>query len=294
MSGVKFMIQRVDLHTHSNASDGTDTPAELVTRAHEAGLKAVALTDHDTLCGLAEGKATADRLGDIEFVRGVEVSTGTEQGEMHILGLWVPEDAGPLEEALAEMRARRGERNQRILDKLDTLGVHITMDEVLAQAGGESVGRPHIAMALQARGYVESITQAFDLYLGSTGKAYIPKDVMEPERAVSLMSGIGCSVIIAHPMLKPYPPGWIDEFVKRLLPFGLCGIEAWHSEHTDADARSCIGIARRYHLCVSGGSDYHGLNKPRIHLGIGYGSLMVTTDAFALLKHWREEQGLPC
>ena len=288
------MKQRVDLHTHTSASDGTDSPAELVDNARKAGLAAVAITDHDTLSGLAEASARARECGDIEFVRGVEVSTGTDQGEMHIVGLWVPEDCEPLEKALAAMRAKRGERNERILAKLDTLGIHLTMDDVLREAGGESVGRPHIARALVSAGHVRTITEAFDLYLGSTGKAYLAKDVMDPEEAVSIMAKIGCSVFIAHPMLKPYPPGWIEEFVKRLLPFGLCGIEAWHSEHTEADSRAVIGIARRHHLCVSGGSDYHGRNKPRISLGTGYGSLLVSTDAFGRLKQWREEQGLPC
>ncbi len=288
------MIQRVDLHTHTCASDGTDTPAQLVENARKAGLAAVAITDHDTLSGLDEAQRTAAQFNDIEFVRGVEVSTGTDQGEMHIVGLWVPKDCEPLENALAAMRARRGERNQRILEKLATLDIHLTMEDVLREAGGESVGRPHIARALITKGYVKTITEAFDKYLGSTGKAYLPKDVMNPEEAVSVMSHIGCSVFIAHPMLKPYPPGWIDEFVKRLLPFGLCGIEAWHSEHTEADSRAVIALARRFHLCVSGGSDYHGKNKPRIQLGTGYGSLFVTTDAYERLKDWRREQGLPC
>lgn len=288
------MIQRVDLHTHTCASDGTDTPAQLVENARKAGLAAVAITDHDTLSGLDEAQRTAAQFNDIEFVRGVEVSTGTDQGEMHIVGLWVPKDCEPLENALAAMRARRGERNQRILEKLATLDIHLTMEDVLREAGGESVGRPHIARALITKGYVKTITEAFDKYLGSTGKAYLPKDVMNPEEAVSVMSRIGCSVFIAHPMLKPYPPGWIDEFVKRLLPFGLCGIEAWHSEHTEADSRAVIALARRFHLCVSGGSDYHGKNKPRIQLGTGYGSLFVTTDAYERLKDWRREQGLPC
>lgn len=288
------MQQRVDLHTHTTVSDGTDTPAELVRNAYKAGLKAVAITDHDTFSGLAEAEATAAEYDDMEFIRGVEVSTGTPQGEMHIVGLWAPKDTGPLGEALADMRSRRVERNQRIVDKLRSQGVKITMDDVMKEGKGDSVGRPHIAMALKTLGYVTSISKAFDKYLGPTGSAYLPKEVMDPEKAVSLMSSVGCSVIIAHPYLKPYPPGWIEEFVKQLLPYGLCGIEAWHSEHTEEDSQSVLAIARRYHLCVSGGSDYHGKNKPRIALGTGYGSLYVSTDAFQLLKKWRIEHNLPC
>ncbi len=288
------MSQRVDLHTHSTASDGTDSPAELVHNAHLAGLRAVALTDHDTLSGLPEAQKAAAAYDDLEFVRGVEVSTGTGQGEMHIVGLWVPEDCEPLARALADMRAKRTTRNERIVDMLRSQGVAVTMDDVMARAGGESVGRPHIARTLMDLGYVKSIKMAFDRYLGPTGSAYLPKEVMTPERAVELMTSVGCSVIIAHPMLNPYPPGWIEEFVRSLLPFGLCGVEAWHSEHTDEDIQNVLAIARRYQLCVSGGSDYHGRNKPRIALGTGYGSLNVSSEALTLLKKWREERHLPC
>ncbi len=288
------MSERVDLHTHSTASDGTDSPTELVHNAHRAGLKALALTDHDTLSGLPEARKAASEYDDLEFVRGVEVSTGTSQGEMHIVGLWVPEDCQPLADALAAMRAKRTTRNERIVDMLQKQGVDITMDDVMARAGGESVGRPHIAMALRDKGYVTTISKAFDRYLGPTGSAYLPKEVMDPLKAVEIMSAVGCSVIIAHPMLKAYPPGWIEEFVKRLLPCGLCGIEAWHSEHTDEDTQSVLAIARRYELCVSGGSDYHGHNKPRISLGTGYGSLNVSAGALTQLKRWREAHHLPC
>lgn len=288
------MLRRVDLHTHSTASDGTDTPAELVRNAHKAGLAAVALTDHDTLSGLAEAQEEAKKLGDIEFVRGVEVSTGSDRGEMHILGLWVPDDAQPLEEVLDEMRLRRNDRNGRIIDTLRRIGCNITMDDVKAESGGDSVGRPHIARALVKLGYARNFKDAFDKFLAPGGKAYIPKDVLNPNDAVSLMSHLGCSVIVAHPMLKQAPPGWIDDFIRRLVPYGLCGIEAWHSEHTEADARACIAIARRNRICVSGGSDYHGRNKPRISLGSGYGSLLVTWDAYQMLRRWRLERGLPC
>ena len=169
------MLRRVDLHTHSNASDGTDTPSELIDKAHAAGLAAVAITDHDTLSGLPEAEREAQKYPDMEFVRGVEVSTGSDHGEMHILGLWVPRDAEPLEKALAEMRAKRGERNARIVEKLCRLGCPLSMDDVMKEAGGESVGRPHIAMALITKGYVKSMKEAFDKYLGRQAPPTCPR-----------------------------------------------------------------------------------------------------------------------
>ncbi len=284
----------VDLHTHSTASDGTDSPGELIDNAHKAGLRAVAISDHDTLYGLEEGKKAAAAYDNLDFVRGVEISTGSSQGDMHILGLWVPEDAEPLEKVLAEMRIKRTSRNERMVERIAAAGVSITMDDVMKEANGDSVGRPHIARAIVARGYARDLNDAFARYVGAGCATYIAKEVLRPEDAVSLLAKIGASPILAHPMLKPYPPGWIEEFVKKLIPFGLCGIEAWHSEHTDEDTQAVLAIARRYHLCVSGGSDYHGKNKPHISLGTGYGSLRVQAEAYERLLDWRREHNLPC
>ncbi len=284
----------VDLHTHSTASDGTDSPKELIDNAHKAGLRAVAITDHDTLSGLQEGQKAAASYDNFDFVRGVEISTGSSQGDMHILGLWVPEDAEPLEKVLAEMRVKRTSRNERMVELIAAAGVSITMDDVMKEANGDSVGRPHIARAIVTKGYAKDLNDAFARYVGAGCATYIAKEVLRPEDAVALLAKIGASPVLAHPMLKPYPPGWIEEFVKKLVPFGLCGIEAWHSEHTDEDTQAVLAIARRYHLCVSGGSDYHGKNKPHIALGTGYGSLCVQADAYERLLDWRKDHHLPC
>lgn len=283
----------IDLHTHSNASDGTDSPAELVAGAATAGLAAVALTDHDTLSGLDEAEDAARRQG-IEFIRGCELSTRTDYGEMHILGLWLPRQAPALENRLTDIRHKRDNRNARILEKLAGLGIAISMDELLHEAQGESVGRPHIAALLVKKGVVPSMKAAFDEYLGSSGRAYLPREVLEPEEAVRLMAGLGATVSLAHPCLKPVPPGWLEAFVLRLKDCGLSALEAYHSEHSDADIRTCVDLARRLDLGLSGGSDYHGRNKPRIRLGVGYGGLRVPTAILEDLKDRRRRQGLPC
>ena len=286
-------MQFIDLHTHSQASDGTDSPAELVAGAAAAGLAAVALTDHDTLSGLDEAEAEAGRH-HIEFIRGCELSTRTEHGEMHILGLWLPRQADALEARLADVRHKRDNRNAHILEKLATLGIAISMDELLHEAQGESVGRPHIAALLVKKGVVPSMDAAFREYLGSGGRAYLPKEVLEPEEAVRLMAGLGATVCLAHPCLQPLPPDWLEAFVLRLKACGLSAIEAYHSEHSDADIRACVDLAHRLGLGLSGGSDYHGNNKPRIRLGVGYGGLRVPLDILEDLKARRRQQGLPC
>ncbi|WP_300710863.1 PHP domain-containing protein [uncultured Desulfovibrio sp.] len=283
----------IDLHTHSQASDGTDSPAQLVRNAAAAGLAAVALTDHDTLSGLAEAEAAARDCG-IEFIRGCELSTRTEHGEMHILGLWLPHEADPLERRLAEVRRKRDQRNARILDKLADLGIRIGMDELLHEARGESVGRPHIAALLVQKGVVPDMSAAFRDYLGSGGRAYLPREILDPEEAVCLMARLGATVCLAHPCLQALPRDWLETFILRLRDCGLSAIEAYHSEHGDADTRACIDLARRLDLGISGGSDYHGANKPRLRLGFGYGGLRVPLAVLDGLKARRRAKGLPC
>lgn len=286
-------MELVDLHTHTSASDGTDSPAQLMANAHAAGLAAVAVTDHDTLSGLEEAAEAGSHLG-VELIRGCELSTGTELGEMHILGLWLPHNPAPLLESLTYLRHKRRERNVRIVEKLRDLGLDVSMEEVREAAKGESVGRPHIADVLVRKNYVRDSREAFRIYLGCGGKAYFPKEVLRPEEGVSLLAGLGATVCLAHPLLRKSPSGWLDSFVARLKEHGLTAIEAWHSEHSEADVRTCLALAKRFGLGVCGGSDYHGGNKPGIRLGVGYGGLRVSKAVLEALKARRREAGLPC
>ncbi len=285
-------MKLVDLHTHTTASDGTDSPAQLMAKAAQAGLEAVAVTDHDTLSGLDEA-ADAGRAHGIELIRGCEISTATELGELHILGLWLPENPEPLQDKLAFLRRKRAERNEGIVRKLQDLGLDITMEEVLATATGESVGRPHIAEVLLRKGYARNSREVFKEYLGCHGKAYLPKEVLDPEESVRLLADLGATVSLAHPMLWKGPSGWLDTQVARLKDCGLNAIEAWHSEHSEADVRACLALAKRFDLGISGGSDYHGDNKPSICLGKGYGKLRVGMDVLESLRQRRMAAGLP-
>lgn len=221
----KKPMKLIDLHTHSLASDGTDSPSALVEKAHAAGLAALAVTDHDTLSGLEEAEATGRSLG-ISVIRGCELSTGTEHGEMHILGLWLPREAKPLQERLVFLRRKRAERNALIVEKLRGLGLAISMDDVREAARGESVGRPHIADVLLRKGYAKDSRQAFQEYLGSRGKAFVPKEVLEPEAAVRLLAGweprsawpTPCSRNIPAAGWKVLRDGWPDMGSRLLKP----------------------------------------------------------------------------
>jgi len=278
----------VDLHTHSTASDGTDSPAELVRKADKLGLAALALTDHDTLAGLDEAEKAAKGM-EMELVRGCEISSRSPYGEIHILGLWLPSEPdrlAPLEQALASIRALRATRNRRIAEKLAALGLPVTYEAVAELASEENgvIGRPHFAELLCRLKVVSSRKEAFERYLGAGGAAYVPRDLMEPAEAVRLMAQTGAVVALAHPGLIRCPVEVLDDLVQDLIPAGLTAVESYHSQHSQADTRVCVELAARHGLLLSGGSDYHGLNKPGIELGRGKGGLRVVRRVWENLR----------
>jgi len=284
--------QFVDLHTHTTASDGSDTPREVVRKAHACKLAAIAITDHDTLAGLDEAEEEGQRLG-IEVIRGCEISVDSEYGEVHILGLWVPKAPKALLTCLEELREKRHTRNQRIVARLQAQGISITLEDIFATAKGESIGRPHIAQVLVAKGIVLSIAEAFQRYLGQNGTAYEPKDRISPEEGIRQFVDIGATVSLAHCMLIPCSKAHLESMLSYLASLGLSAIEAYHSGHTAKHERFCVGLAARHNLCLTGGSDYHGTPKPRVQLGRGKGNLRVTLALLDNLKAHRRAQGLP-
>lgn len=281
----------IDLHTHTLASDGTDSPAQLVRRAKAQGLLAVAITDHDTVGGLAEAEEEGKALG-LEVIRGCELSAKGEHNEIHILGLWLPRDTRVLEQSLLTLREHRNIRNMIIVEKLQHLGMKISYEEVLAASTGEAVGRPHIAAVLVRKGFVDNLREAFARYLGYRGQAYVPKEILSPADAVSLLANMGATVSLAHPCLSMGSHEAIENTVRSLKDSGLTAIEAYHSDHSQAEQRFCVDLATRYGLALSGGSDYHGTAKPRIRLGTGYGGLRVPMFVLDRLKAQRQRMGL--
>jgi predicted metal-dependent phosphoesterase TrpH len=285
----------IDLHCHSTASDGSDEPVDLVRKAVNADLAALAVTDHDSLAGLDEAQRAAGGTG-LEVIRGCEISARGEGGEMHILGLWVPREHPRLsafEGALRELCNHRAARNHIIVERLRKLGCSLSYDEVLAEAGGGSVGRPHIARVLLRKGYAKSVREAFTRYLGSKGSAYEPKKVLQPEEAVELLVSVGATAAIAHPKLIRASGAWLEATASRLRSCGVSALEAYHSEHSEADTRFCLALAARQGLALCGGSDYHGKLKPDIALGTGRGGLRVPWSLLEQLKGQRRERGLP-
>ena len=279
----------VDLHTHSRVSDGTDTPTELVERAAEAGLTAIALTDHDIIDGVPEAMAAGDRLG-VRVIPGVELSLAWERGGMHLLVLWLEPGPGPLQDRLAELRDGRAVRNARILDLLADSGMPLTVEEVAAEAGGGSVGRPHIASLLVARGYVPDFDTAFDELLGSGGPAYVDRPRLGIEEALSLARASGGVPVLAHPHTLGVDNRMeMAGLLGRMIDAGLVGIECYYGSYEQPGRSGMVAMARRFGLIPAGGSDYHGRYKPDVLIGTGRVGLPVPDEVVDELEAVRRE-----
>ncbi len=264
----------VDLHTHSTASDGSETPSALVDKAVDLGLSAFALTDHDTLEGIEEARASAERAG-IELIPGTELSLDHEGG-MHLVVLWLEPGSGPLQDRLAGLQFGREGRNAAIVGLLDGLGMPMSLDEVIEQSGGGTVGRPHIAAVMMRKGYVESISEAFDLWLGAGKPAYAARPRLSPEEAIGLARDSGGVPVLAHPhTLGINRSHEMADLLIRLRSAGLIGLEALCAAYQRHEREGYTDLAHRFGLIASGGSDYHGTYKPYLELGTGYGDLAV-------------------
>ncbi len=259
----------IDLHSHTTASDGDHSPVELMARAFEIGLKAIAVTDHDTTAGVLEAVAEAERLG-IELIPGIELSAEPNgKGQCHILGLFIDAENAILQNRLNQVVENRNNRNARIIAKMQQeLGWEITLAEVEAEAGGEIVARPHFAKVLVRKKLVPDFQTAFDLYLGTGGKAYVSRDRLTPKEAIDLIHGARGVAILAHPNNLNMNETETEAEILRLTDLGLDGIEARYNRHSKAENIRYLTLASRLNLVTSGGSDFHGSSvKKDVHLG---------------------------
>lgn len=267
----------IDLHTHSICSDGSESPAGVVELAAAAGCSAVALTDHDGLDGIAEAERTARALG-IGFVPGCEVSCSFQPGSLHMLCYFVRPGTGPLGAELARLRDDRERRNETLLGRLAALGMPITMEELLEESGGGTVGRPHVAAVLVRHGHVQSIDEAFTRLLGKGAAAYVSKARVEPREVVELVIASGGLASVAHPLSLGLEPDELRAALAQLAEAGLTGLECYYGRYDEATRAELVGIARRNGLVPTGGSDFHGSYKPDLSVGTGTGDLAVPDD----------------
>lgn len=278
-----------DLHTHTTASDGMERPSSNVRMAKLAGLEAIAITDHDTVAGIAEAEQEAAIQG-IQLIPGVEVSTVQDGVDIHVLGYYMDPTNIQFLERLASLRATRDRRNEMMTAKLTELGIPLTMEEVVSELGrplapGETVGRPHIADALVRRGVVANMKEAFDRYLGADGAAYVNPPRILPRDAAQWIREAGGAVVLAHPVLYRS-----DELVERIVKeIEPDGIEVWHSDHTEQDAERYTQLAQRYHCVMTAGSDFHGARQGEVFHG-QLGSRRASMEAVHRLKQIADQR----
>lgn len=285
-------MQYVDLHTHSTASDGTFTPTQLIHSAKAAGLVGIALTDHDTGNGLKEAAAAAKEVG-IRFVPGIEISADYPlPGQMHILGHFIDPDSQALQDMSIQLLAARDARNPKIVARLNELGCKITMEQVEAIAHRNVpadkpvvIARPHIAQALVESKCVANIKDAFNVYLGTTGAAYFPKERLSPRQAIDCIHAAGGLATLAHPIhLQAQNHAHLATVVNHVAEAGMDGIECWHSDHNGQFAALCVELAKKYALIPTGGSDFHGGPKPDVRLGLGRSNVRVPVEILDTLE----------
>lgn len=284
-------MPEIDLHTHSTASDGTLTPSELVAQAAAMGLRAMALTDHDTIQGLPEACA-AGRAWKIEVIGGCELSVNFPKGSMHILGLWLPLRPIRLQASLDTLTRLRKTRNETIIHNLNSHGVAITYDELERAAAGGTIGRPHIAQLLVSKGHALDMRDAFASWLRPGTKGYAPKEKFDPRQAIELLKAEGGTVILAHPCTLHLDEGGLENVLRELKGWGLDGMEVYYSMHTQAQTTVYADLCRRLDLLESAGSDFHGDNKPNIALGRGKGGLRPSYRLVERMKERRAALGL--
>jgi len=270
----------IDLHVHTSCSDGGLTPTAAVQYAAARGLEAFSITDHDTIAGNAEGAAEADRRG-MPFLPGVEISTRWEGTTFHILGYGLQETTPRVREAFTFLHESRAQRNPRMAQKLRDLGVDITWEEVLAEAAGSLVGRPHFARVLLRKGAVRNLQEAFDRFLARGAPAYVDKQRLTTADAAEIIREAGGVMVLAHPgLLEAERPGSLEGVLAHLLTLGLTGIEAYYSRHTAEQTARYRAFAGRNALLVTGGSDFHRAGEGGPDMGTGFGALRVPRSCF--------------
>lgn len=283
-------MRAIDLHTHTCKSDGSYTPTELVDYAIEKNLSAIAITDHDSIEGLNEALSHAKALKEkglptVEVVPGIEFSTKYGEQDVHVVGLYIAYDSPSFQKALENFVDSRTTRNEKMCQNLQGAGIDITYDKLRARYPDSVITRAHYASYLLEEGYVKSRQDAFAQYLGDHTKYFVPREKVTPIQAVELILHAGGIPILAHPPLYHMGNDRLDALTASLKAAGLMGIETFYSTYTNQDIRDMRRLAVKYDLLLSGGSDFHGENKPGLDLGCGYGKLFIPEDVLDNIKN---------
>ena len=281
-------MKRIDLHTHSLCSDGAQTPADVVRTAKEAGLSAIALSDHDNIEGVQEAMDAGKALG-VEVIPAVELSAQSDT-ELHILGYFVDIHNKKLQDAMAYALQVRDERQEETCRKLNEQGFAITMEEARAEAHGNPVlCRAHFAQVMVRKGYAESVKDAFNKYLSVGCYAYSNRQALTAKEAISLIREAGGIAVAAHLHLIKMPDNELREYLKELISYGLSGVEGYYTDYSPDMEQRYQTMAKELGLVISGGTDYHGANKPHIAIGKGKGELEIPYSVLEGLRKRHQE-----
>lgn len=268
-------MKLIDLHVHSTCSDGTLSPSELALYAKSKGLTAIALTDHDTISGIEECMNKGAQIG-ITIIPGIEFSADFHGTELHILGYAIDYKNEAFKKYLEMLIAERAVRNQKMLDKLNALGLSLTLEDLAEGYPNETVfTRAHFASALLRKGYISDRNDAFRKYIGAGKPAYVPRHRVSAYECIESIHTAGGIAVLAHPKLYGYSNQEVTQVIKDLKSHGLDGVECLYSTHTQDETQHLIQVCEQHHLIPTGGSDFHGDNKPRLDIGSGYGNLKV-------------------
>lgn len=276
---------KVDLHVHSTASDGHFSPEEIIRKAAKLGLTVIALADHDSVDGIVPALEAAKAFPWLRVIPGVEISTDTAGGEVHVLGYFIDYTDHDLRAALERFRGSRRQRAQGMIAKLANLGIHIEWQRVQEIAGGDSIGRPHIAQAMLEKRYITSLPEAFTKYIGHGGPAYVERTKMTPLESVALIVRAKGLPVLAH----PFTTDNLEKIVLELKAAGLVGIEAYFHHYTTEESSYLVSLAEKHGLIVTGGSDYHGLATGNEGM---LGSVAVPVESAERLIARAEQRGL--
>ena len=279
-------MNKIDLHVHSTYSDGTLSPSELVKLAAKSGLSAFALTDHDTTDGIDEA-IEEGRKYNIEVIPGIEISTSFKDKEIHIVGLFIDHHNKTFLSELGNEIERRNTRNMKMIEKFNDAGFVVTMEELENMYPGSVITRAHFAGLMVKKGYVKDNREAFEKYLSDNGSLYVPRLRKTAADAISLIKSAGGISVLAHPLLYHLTYGELTALCKNLKAEGLCAIESMYSTYKGFDELTVRKLAHETGLAESGGSDFHGANKPHISLGTGMGNLMISYEYLQKLKNIR-------
>jgi len=277
----------VDLHIHTTASDGVMSPSEIVRYAKAKGLQAIAITDHDTIEGLEEGLSEGEKIG-FEVIPGIEISAEHPPGSMHLLGFFIDIHHPLLNERLEYLQNAREERNPKMVEKLNQLGIKITYDEVVKASGGGQIGRPHFAKVLVEKKYVRSFQEAFDRFLKKGAPAYVEKFRFTPKEALYFINEAKAVAVLGHPnTLGMNGYSELENLLLELIENGLRGIEVYYPEHSPLEIAQFKNLAEKYGLLVTGGTDYHGIEKNGLNIGVGRGEMRLPYSMVEALKATR-------